>query len=103
MKHPTFGLFPHAQGMLKHRTGIIRNGNMMSFIRHGNGHRISTRIYLLKSPGLLLTGPPLKGAILSNKILKKTFQQINPPIQKETQHLKKSKQKIHKQNKKTKT
>ena len=52
---------------------------------------------LYQSPGLLLTGPLLKVAILSknkqfqkkiSKIQKQTFQTVNPTIQQETRNLK---------------
>ena len=59
----------------------------------------------LKSPGLLLTGPLLKVAILSNKSKKtqkiktKIFKKINPTIQKETPNLKKTRQQAKKNEK----
>jgi septal ring factor EnvC (AmiA/AmiB activator) len=54
---------------------------------------------------LLLTGPLLKVAILSNKSKKtqriktKTFKKINPRIQKEIPNLKKTRQQAKKKNK----
>ena len=59
----------------------------------------------LKSPGLLLTGPLLKVAILSNKSKKtqkiktKIFKKINPTIQKETPNLKRTRQQAKKNEK----
>ena len=59
----------------------------------------------LKSPGLLLTGPLLKVAILSNKSKKnsknqnKNIQKINPTIQKETPNLKTTRQQAKKNEK----
>ena len=59
----------------------------------------SLSLSLYQSPGLLLTGPLLKVAILSknkqfqkkiSKIQKQTFQTVNPTIQQETRNQKKT-------------